>query len=92
MCFNRSKRKIKINQGVIVSKRHIHANPIDEIAKFFKNGDECNLQVKTKFRNLVFSQTVIRISDKFSLAAHTNTDEANSVGITEETFGKILTI
>ena len=84
--------KLKINQGVIVAKRHIHANTDDKIAKIFKNGDECNLQIKTKFRSLVLSQTVIRISDKFSLAAHIDTDEANAAGITEETFGEILTV
>lgn len=84
--------KLKINQGVIVAKRHIHANPDDKIAKIFKNGDECNLQIKTKFRSLILNQTVIRISNKFSLAAHIDTDEANAAGITEETFGKILTV
>lgn len=82
--------KLKKNQGVIIAKRHIHVNPSDEIAKFFKSGDECNLKIKTKFRSLVFSQTIIRISDKFNLAAHIDTDEANAAGITEETFGEIF--
>ena len=82
--------KLKINQGVIIAKRHIHVNPSDEIAKFFKNGDECSLKIKTKFRSLIFDQTVIRISDKFCLAAHIDTDEANAAGITEETFGEIF--
>ena len=84
--------KLKINQGVIIAKRHIHVNPSDEIAKFFKSGDECNLKIKTKFRSLILNQTVIRISNKFSLAAHIDTDEANAAGITEETFGEILTV
>jgi putative phosphotransacetylase len=84
--------KLKINYGVIVAKRHIHVNPNDEIANFFKNGDECNLKIKTKFRRLILGQTVIRISDKFSLAAHIDTDEANAAGVTKETFGEILTL
>ena len=58
--------KLKINQGVIIAKRHIHVNPSDEIAKFFKSGDECNLKIKTKFRSLILNQTVIRISNRFS--------------------------
>lgn len=85
-----NKKKLKINQGVIIAKRHVHVNPNDEIAKFFKNGDECNLKIKTKSRSLILSQTVIRISDKFNLAAHIDTDEANAAGITGETFGEII--
>lgn len=84
------KGKLKINQGVIIAKRHIHVNSNDEIAKFFKNGDECSLKIKNNFRSLIFDQTVIRISDKFCLAAHIDTDEANAAGIINETFGEII--
>lgn len=82
--------KIEILQGVIVAKRHIHANPNDEIARKFKNGDECNLIIKTKLRTLILCQTTVRISEKFRLALHIDTDEANASGINGETYAEIL--
>ena len=80
---------LELNHGVIVSKRHIHANIDDPITEIYKNGDECNLEIKTENRSLIFCQTVIRISEKFRFAAHIDTDEANSAGISGTIFGNI---
>ena len=81
--------EIELKSGVIIAKRHIHANVNDDISKIYKNGDFCSLEIKTKERSLIFYQTVIRISEKFKFAAHIDTDEANAAGITEEIFGEI---
>ena len=64
--------------------------PLDDALKNgFKNGEECNLEIKTNERSVIFSQTVVRVSNKFNLAAHIDTDESNAAGITSTTFGEI---
>lgn len=80
---------IEIKKGIIVAKRHIHMPLDDALKNGFENGEECNLEIKTNERSVIFSQTIVRVSNKFSLAAHIDTDESNAAGITSTTFGKI---
>ena len=80
---------VEIKQGIIIAKRHIHMSVDDSIRSGFKDGEECNLEIQTAERSLIFSQTVIRVNKNFKLAAHIDTDESNAAGITSPTFGKI---
>lgn len=80
---------IEIKKGIIVAKRHIHMPLDDALKNGFENGEECNLEIKTNERSVIFSQTIVRVSNKFNLAAHIDTDESNAAGITSTTFGKI---
>ena len=80
---------IEINQGIIVAKRHIHMSLDDSLKSGFQDGEECDLKIQTNDRSVVFSQTIIRVSDKFKLAAHIDTDESNAAGIFCTTFGEI---
>lgn len=82
--------ELNLKYGLIVAKRHIHANPSDDIAKIFRDGKECSLKIKTSERSLVLEQTVVRISEKFKFVAHIDTDEANAAGVLCKTFGEIL--
>lgn len=82
--------KICLDHGVIIAKRHIHVNKSDDVAKIFKNGEECCIKIETDNRSLIFCKTIIRISDKFKLACHIDTDESNAAGISGEIFGEIL--
>ena len=44
-----------------------------------KNGDIVNVKVVNETgRGLIFGDTVIRVSDKYALAMHIDTDEANA--------------
>lgn len=79
----------EIKNGIIVAKCHIHMPLDDALKNGFKNGEECNLEIKTNERSVIFSQTVVRVSNKFNLAAHIDTDESNAAGITSTTFGEI---
>ena len=79
----------EIKCGIIVAKRHIHMSPSDASIGGFIEGEECNLEVITENRSLIFSQTLIRISEKFKLSAHIDTDESNAAGIDGPVFGMI---
>ncbi len=71
---------VKLNQGVIIAKRHIHMTPED--AKNFGVKDQEVVCVKTSgIRSLIFDQVAIRVSDQFSLEMHLDIDEANAAGL-----------
>jgi len=71
--------KLELTEGCIVAKRHVHMTPEDAIEFGVKNGDIVSVKVDSgKGRSIVFGDTVIRVSPKFSLAMHIDTDESNA--------------
>ena len=44
------------------------------------NGQIVSVKVESQDRSLVFGDVVCRVSDKFSLAMHIDTDESNAAG------------
>jgi len=79
---------VKIDQGVIVAKRHIHFTPED--AKEFGVEDGQIVMVKTEGeRPLIFGDVVARVREDFALDLHLDTDEANAAGLNQ---GDMVTI
>ncbi len=81
--------QVKLSQGVICAKRHIHLTP--ETAKRLKLKDkqDVKLQVFTE-RPLVFDDVTVRVSDKFADFVHLDYDEANACGFKNGDLGRIL--
>ena len=72
---------VDIPEGRIVAKRHIHRTPADAEEFGVKNGDIVAVKiVSANGRSAIFGDVVIRVSEKFSLARHIDTDESNAVG------------
>ncbi len=70
----------KIEQGVIVAKRHIHFTP--ELSREFGVTDGEMVMVRTEGpRALVFDEVVVRVREDFALDMHVDTDEANAAGL-----------
>lgn len=84
------KGEVELSQGVIVAKRHIHATTAD--AKKFGLKDKQIVQVKINSdgRSLIFDDVVVRVSDKYALAMHIDTDESNAAFATPGLMGEIL--
>jgi putative phosphotransacetylase len=79
---------VKIEQGVIVAKRHIHFTPED--AKEYGVTDGQKVMVKTEGeRPLIFDDVVARVREDFALDMHLDTDEANAAGLNQ---GDMVTI
>ncbi|MFH1619442.1 MAG: phosphate propanoyltransferase [bacterium] len=73
------KGSVRVNDGVIISKRHIHFSPAE--AKQFKIEDGTEARVRCGCggdRELVFEKVLCRVSDKFSLEFHLDVEEANA--------------
>ena len=83
---------IKLNEGLIIAKRHIHMSSDDAKKINVINGEIVNVKVNSNNRSVIFGDTVVRINDNFCLAMHIDTDEANAANITSEckNFGEIF--
>lgn len=69
--------EVELSEGVIAAKRHIHMTPED--AEVFGVSDKEIVKVKVDgVRPLIFDDVVVRVSPKFGLAMHIDTDEANA--------------
>lgn len=84
------KGEVELSTGVIAAKRHIHMT--EEDAKEFgvKDKDVVNVEVHSNDRSLVFGDVVVRVSNKFALAMHVDTDESNAASLSGQVFGKLI--
>lgn len=82
--------EIEISEGVIVAKRHIHMTPADAEKYGIADRQIVKVEIPTDGRSLIFGDVVARVSDKFSLAMHLDTDEANAAGVPGSCTGNIL--
>ena len=81
--------EIDIDCGAIVAKRHIHMTPED--AELFGVEDKQIVKVKLDTaRPLIFDDVVVRVSPKFALAMHIDTDECNAAAAFGEVRGEIV--
>jgi len=82
--------EVEVAEGVIAAKRHIHMTPADAAEFGLKDKDVVSVKVDTNGRALVFGDVVVRVSEKFSLAMHIDTDESNAACAVNGTMGEIV--
>ena len=83
--------EVELKEGVIVAKRHIHMTPADAKELGVENGQIVKVQIKNENgRNLIFDDTVVRVSEKYALAMHIDTDEANAASCAPNQMGVIV--
>jgi acetate kinase len=67
----------EIKNGVIYAQRHMHMTPTDARRLGLENGDVVRVRVEGD-RELIFGDVAVRVSPKFKLEFHLDTDEANA--------------
>ena len=83
--------EVTLDEGVIIAKRHIHMTPSDAEEFGVKNGDIVSVHVNTNAgRDIVFGDTVVRVSEKYALAMHIDTDECNAGCCAGVVYGDIV--
>ncbi len=82
--------EIELEEGVIAAKRHIHMTVADGEKYGIKDKQIVSVKVNTDGRSLIFGDVVARVSDKYALAMHIDTDEANAAGVPGSCIGEIL--
>lgn len=81
--------EIDIAEGVIIAKRHIHFNPDQAAAYGVTDKQIVSVKISNADRSVVFGDVVCRVSPKFDLAMHIDTDEANAACAFGVCYGEI---
>lgn len=84
------KGEVELKEGVIVAKRHIHMTPEDAENYGVKDKQVVSVKIDSPERSLVFGDVVVRVSPKFKLAMHIDTDESNAVMAVRDATGVIV--
>lgn len=84
------KGEVELKEGVIVAKRHIHMTPEDAENYGVKDKQVVSVKIDSPERSLVFGDVVVRVSPKFKLAMHIDTDESNAVMAERDATGVIV--
>ena len=81
--------EVTLSEGVIAAQRRIHMTPADAAAAGVSDKQIVSVKLDTP-RPLVFGGVVVRVSEKFALAMHIDTDESNAASASGEVFGEIV--
>jgi Propanediol utilization protein len=82
--------EVTLAEGVIVAKRHIHMTPADAEKIGVSDKQVVSVKVGTADRALTFGDVVVRVSPKFALAMHIDTDESNAASACGVVYGEII--
>ena len=80
---------VELKEGVIAAKRHIHMTTADAERLGVTDKEIVNVKLDTA-RPLIFGDVVVRVSDKFALAMHIDTDESNAACAFGQVYGEIV--
>ncbi len=84
------KGKVQIRDGVICAWRHIHMTPQDAEIFGVKDRDVVDVKINSKERSLTFGNVLIRVSPKYKLEMHIDTDEGNAAEISRGATGALV--
>ena len=81
--------EVELTEGVMVAKRHIHMTPEDAANYGVENGQIVSVKIESE-RTTVLGDVVIRVSPKFALAMHVDTDESNAAAAFGACYGELI--
>ena len=81
---------VQLPEGLICARRHIHMHP-DDAAEFgVADKDIVEVAITGGPRDLAFGDTLVRVSEKYKLEMHIDTDEANAAELSNNASGEII--
>ncbi len=82
--------RLVLAEGVICAKRHIHMTPEDAVRFGVNDKDIVAVKIDSDGRDLTLGDVVVRVSPKFALEMHLDTDEANAAEIAPSFEGELV--
>jgi acetate kinase len=73
--------ELVLKEGLICARRHIHMHPDDATHFGVQDRDIVEVSIDSEGRNLTFGDVLVRVSPKYVLEMHIDTDEANAAEI-----------
>lgn len=75
------KGSVTLPEGAIIANRHIHMSPVEAEKWGLKDNDEVTVRTVNSERPTIFGGVQVRVSPKFKLVMHIDTDDANAAGL-----------
>ena len=85
------KGTLKLTEGLICARRHIHMTPPDAERFGVKDRDVVEVAIDSEGRDLIFGDVLIRVKESYALEMHIDTDEANAAEIKAGQIGSLAT-
>ncbi|MGQ9602895.1 MAG: phosphate propanoyltransferase [bacterium] len=83
------KGTVVLNEGAIMANRHIHMSPLDAEGFGLSNKQIVRARIVGQ-RGLIFENVVVRVSERFVLDFHIDTDDASAAGVVTGDLAEIL--
>jgi len=80
---------VVLTEGLIIAQAHIHMSPADSVRFQVVDGQSVQIKV-TGIRPITLSNVMIRVSERYRLEMHIDTDEANAGLIQQGDFAEIV--
>jgi putative phosphotransacetylase len=81
--------EIDLAEGVMVAKRHIHMTPEDAAAFGVADKEVVKVRVESE-RSAELDDVIVRVSPKYALAMHIDTDESNATCAFGTIYGTVI--
>ncbi len=81
---------VTLEEGVICAWRHIHMRPEDAEHYGVDHGDVVTVAIDSEGRDLSFGDVMVRVSPKYALEMHIDTDEANAAELPPQGKGMLV--
>lgn len=82
--------KVELKEGLICAWRHIHMTPEDAEVFAVEDKDIVEVEVRSDQRSLTFGNVLVRVSPKYKLEMHIDTDEGNAAEISRGATGALV--
>lgn len=80
---------VHLNEGLIIAQAHIHMNPQEAETLQVTDGQFVQVEVNSE-RPMTMNQVKVRVSERYALEMHIDTDEANAGFIKQGAIGRIV--